>query len=125
MRQLRRIHGAPALANLPRLLGEVRERGYAERAPNCMGGTERYPFLIDNFHAVAVPVLIRREILCCINLLWRPAAVSNMRDKAKLARLLRHCAQKIASNYEAQFPTDHFEPNARQPIGIGSGPALR
>jgi IclR family mhp operon transcriptional activator len=104
MRQMRRIHGAQALANLPRLLGEIRERGYAERPSNCMGGTERHPFLIDNFHAVAVPVLIRRQILCCINLLWRPSAVSDTRDKAKLARLLRHCAQKIASNYKAQFP---------------------
>jgi len=61
--------------------------------------------LIDNFHAVAVPVLIRGQVLCCINLLWRPSAVSNNRDEAKLARLLRQCAQKIASNYKAQFPT--------------------
>jgi IclR family transcriptional regulator, mhp operon transcriptional activator len=112
--QMRRVHGAAALANLPRILDKIRECGYGERAPNCMGGTERHPFLIDNFHAVAVPVMNRGQVLCCINLLWRPSAVSDNRDKAKLARLLRQCAQKIAGNYKAQFPADRFPYNLNQ-----------
>ena len=105
IRQMRRVRGADALANLPRILSETRERGYGMRAPHCRGGTQRYPSLIDNFHAVAVPVLLRGQVLCCINLLWRLSAVSSVRDKTKLARILRQCAENITSNYQAQFPT--------------------
>lgn len=112
IKQMRRVYGTEVLADLPRILDETRERGYGVRALNCMGGTERYPSLIDNFHAIAAPVLLRGQILCCINLLWRPSAVSSVRDKAKLVRLLRHCAKKIARNYRAQFPT--FQPDNLQ-----------
>lgn len=115
IRQMRRIRGAEALANLSRILDETHQRGYAVRAPNCRGGTQRHPFLIDNFHAVAVPVLLRGRVLCCINLLWRPSAVSTVRDKAKLARMLRHCAEKIMTSYQAQFPA--FVPGDLQSAG--------
>ena len=70
-----------------------------------MGGTERHPSLIDNFHAVAVPVLVRGQVLCCINLLWRSSAVSSAHDITKLAKMLQLCAEKIANNYHIQFPT--------------------
>jgi IclR family mhp operon transcriptional activator len=112
--QLRRAYGAEATANLPRILGETRQRGYGVRASSCMGGTERYPSLIDNFHAIAAPVLLRGQVLCCINLLWRPSAVLSARDKAKLARILRQCAKKIAHNYQTQFPA--FESAGRRSV---------
>jgi IclR family mhp operon transcriptional activator len=98
--QMRQRYGAPALAALPRILNETRERGYAVRAPNCMGGTKRYPALIDNFHAVAVPVLLDGKVLCCINLLWRPSAISGAGHDLRTARTLRRCAAKIARDYQ-------------------------
>lgn len=105
IRQIRRKRSAELVTNLPRILAETRERGYGVRAPNCVGGTQQHPSLIDNLHAIAVPVLLGAQVLCCINLLWRPSAVSTLRDKAKLARMLWRCAEKIANNYQAYFPT--------------------
>jgi IclR family transcriptional regulator, mhp operon transcriptional activator len=98
------LRGAPAPATLPHVLNETRERGYAVRAPNCMGGTERYPALIDNLQAVAVPVLLNGQVLCCINLLWRPSAVPDAGPMLRMARILRQCAAKIARNYQSGGP---------------------
>jgi IclR family mhp operon transcriptional activator len=130
-RQMRRARGAKALANLSRILGETRDRGYGVRAPNCMGGTERHPSMIDNFHAVAVPVLVHGQVLCCINLLWRSSAVSSAREKTMLAKMLQLCAEKIANTYQAQFPnfvsddlqSDGIEKRAGDQTRIGSGAA--
>lgn len=102
--QMRRVHGAAALATLPRILNATRDRGYAVRAPNCTGGTKRYPALIDNFHAIAVPVLLSGQILCCINLLLRPSAISGAGYKLRMARILRQCASEIADNYRMACP---------------------
>jgi IclR family mhp operon transcriptional activator len=103
--QMRRVYGAAALAPLPRILNATRERGYAVRAPNCTGGTKRHPALIDNLHAIAVPVLLSGQVLCCINLLWRPSAISGVGYKLCMARTLRQCASQIADNYRTACPT--------------------
>jgi IclR family transcriptional regulator, mhp operon transcriptional activator len=105
-----RLCSAPGLEHLPRVLNETRERGYAMRDPNCMGGTTRYPALVDNFQAVAVPVLLSGQVLCCINLLWRPSAVPGDAHRLHMARILRQCAAKIARNYQTGRPA--FAPPA-------------
>ena len=48
IRQIRRKRSAELVTNLPRILAETRERGYGVRAPNCVGGTQQHPSLIDN-----------------------------------------------------------------------------
>ena len=104
--QMRRLHGDAALAALPRILDETHERGYAVRAPTCTGGTKRHPTLIDNFHAIAVPVVLDEQVLCCINLLWRPSALSGTGAgyKLRMAGLLGQCAARIADNYRTCCP---------------------
>jgi IclR family mhp operon transcriptional activator len=93
------LRSAKEIAGVLRILSETRERGYAERDTKFTGSTDRHPLLTDRLYAVAVPILQREQVLCCINLLWPRAAMASIGNKDAIARMLQHCAAKIANNY--------------------------
>ena len=92
---------AKEIARVARILSETRERGYGERDTKFTGSTDRHPLLTDRLNAVAVPVLLREHVLCCINLLWPRAALASIGSKEEIARMLQRCAAQIANNYVA------------------------
>jgi IclR family mhp operon transcriptional activator len=104
IRQIRNTRRTQELTNLPRILNETRERGYAERDSKFTGSTDRYPFLADRLYAIAVPILAQGQVLGCINLLWPRNAMASIGDKDAMVKMLQRSVAVIAHNYE----TAHF-----------------
>lgn len=97
---IRKTRGALELRNISSVLNETRKRGYGERDTKFTGSTDRHPFLTDRLYAVAVPILLRSQVLGCINLLWPRKAMASVGDIGTMAKLLRQSATVIAHNYK-------------------------
>lgn len=93
---------APASQNeLLETIDHIRKTGFAVRDPRCTGATYRNPFIVDRLYAVAVPVMDRDKVACCINLLWPVAAASSVGDERLMAKLLQERAAEISANLSA------------------------
>lgn len=90
--------GARAVRELESVLRSVRARGWAERGSAHTGNTERHPHRNDKLSAVAMPILYRRRVVCCMNLLWPRGITDKLGGTTAMADLLATYVRKIERN---------------------------
>jgi len=96
-----KAHRRALQAELEETIAQIRKTGFAVRDPRCTGATLSNPFIVDRLYAVAVPVMVKDKVACCINLLWPVAAASSVGDERLMAKLLQERAAEISANLTA------------------------
>lgn len=84
--------------DIERVIAETRARGWAERGPMHTGNTERFPDRHDKLSAVAMPIMHRRRVYGCINLLWPRSITERIGGLPQMARVLGRQVSRIESN---------------------------
>lgn len=76
------------------LLNETRIRGYATRENGYWGHIVDYPWNVD---AIAVPVIKKGAILCCISIAWVAGKVTKKQINTELFPALTSAAQQLTN----------------------------
>ncbi|MGE3246576.1 MAG: helix-turn-helix domain-containing protein [Beijerinckiaceae bacterium] len=93
-------YGAQSVRELHGVLETARAQGYAERGPMHTGNTERFPRLNDRLSAVAMPIMHRKRVTCCINLLWPQGVTEMLGGAPAMAKILAGYVREIEKNLE-------------------------
>lgn len=81
----------------PAMREQIRQQGFAFRAPSYFGG----PDMNDDLRAIAVPVITDGKVRACINLVW-PKMFATEADFAKdYAALLQQTADQISAHLQS------------------------
>jgi IclR family transcriptional regulator, mhp operon transcriptional activator len=103
LRQLQRRPGAPR--DLPErietLVAEVLRQGYAVRDPHYGGSDASIDTFDDQLRAIAVPVIARKRVLGCINLVWPRRFAARTDVVARHLRDLQEAARTISEAWTA------------------------
>jgi IclR family mhp operon transcriptional activator len=87
------------------ILDQTNQRGYGTRDPSFAGGQHGGPPINDQLAAIAVPLLGRRRVYGCINLLWIRTAFTVEDFAARHLAELRSAAREIVETVEAPNPS--------------------
>ena len=117
LKEIAEQRGEPVIEGIDHELTHTRKRGYAVRGEHCVGGTERYPYRKDQLSAVALPIIHKAKVICCINLLWPSGFTDIVGGEAAMAELLgtyvRKIEQNLASTANARCLSAAFDPDRR------------
>ena len=80
---------------ISRLLGEIRDRGYATREEGYWGHNVDFAWNVD---AISVPVLAAGYVHCCINLVWIAGSVKHNEIEKTLFPTLSAAAEKMSDS---------------------------
>ena len=87
---------AAAASWVDRLLRQTRAQGYGVRDPGYWAGADDYG---EEVNAIAVPVMIREQVIACINLLWVSGTSSVDAFAARYMPALTEAAAELARSY--------------------------
>lgn len=75
------------------LLDDSRSRGYAVREAGYWGHIVDYPSNVD---AIALPVLVREQVICCLSIAWNTGAVTKQQVDEELFPALASATQEFS-----------------------------
>ena len=90
--------GVRSVREIERVLPAIRARGYAERGAMHTGNTDRFPARNDRLSAVAMPIIHKRRVVCCMNLLWPRDITETLGGAPAMAKVLEAYVRKIERN---------------------------
>ncbi len=79
------------------MLSEIREKGYAERAPDI---TTLHSDEEVDLDAIAVPIIVMGDVQASLNLVWMKSAYSEEGVKERFYLSLKNASEELANIFQ-------------------------